>query len=131
MRYVKLRRHFIRLPVDLLIRQRFDVAEEDITFRDGACIERCIGHGKSHGVNRMGQQGSRRHRDAAHRFLVQQHGAGRRLAQFLHAALDADKVILFQIRAVKAKWRNEEAAVGQADGIGAVRGGKQPILYER
>ena len=124
-RYVKLRRHFIRLPVDLLIRQRFDIAQENVALRNGSGVEFRVRHGKGHGVNRVGKQNRAHIGMLLIDFLVQQHGAGRRLAELLHAALDADKIILLQIRTVEAEGCNEEAAVGQADGIRAVCGGEQ------
>ena len=73
-------------------------------------------------MHRVGKQNRINIRMGIIDFLMHAYGAGRRLADFLHAALDADKVFFSEIGSVKTERSNQHAAVGQADRIGAMGG---------
>ena len=100
------------------------VPQQDIALGNGAGVEDRIGDGKGHDMDRMGLQ----HRPNLRMGLidrpVERHGPGGELPRLPLRPPHQHQVLRLQIGPVPAKGRDQEAAVGQPDRIGAVGGGK-------
>ena len=110
------------------IGQALHVAQADVAFRNGAGIELSIGDGKRHDGRRMGDDDGIDLRMLIIDCLMQHGGAAGNLAQLTHAVLDAHDVLRLQILSVLVIGRDQEGAVAQAHGEGALRAGEQALV---
>ena len=110
------------------VRNAADVTQVDVGLRNGAGVELRVGAGESHDCRRMGNDDGADFRMLVVDALMQHRRAAGGLARFAHAVLDAHDVFRLQILSVLHVGSDQEGAVGQTLGEGALRAVEQALI---